>query len=111
MRPASRRESLDDVPAGRIQPRACGPRAQESPIAIRPASGTYLVEHDEPGPNEVAIDAYMLVDLAAGWKVTRKVALQLLVRNLFDESYALSTDRRSPVAPGIAGILSARATF
>lgn len=66
---------------------------------------------DEPGPNEVPVDSHTLVDASAGWRVGQAVELQLLVRNLFDETYLLTADRRSPLAPGRSAVLSARCTF
>jgi hypothetical protein len=33
------------------------------------------------------------------------------VRNLFDEEYLLTADARSPLAPGVSGVLTAGYTF
>jgi outer membrane receptor protein involved in Fe transport len=71
----------------------------------------WVGELDEPGPNEVAREDYTLVDLSAGWRITKSFELSLLVRNLLDETYLLTPDRRSPLAPGVSGMLSARFTF
>jgi outer membrane receptor protein involved in Fe transport len=68
-------------------------------------------ELDEPGPNEVIRDAHTLVDAGAGWRLMQGVELQLFLRNAFDESYLLTADSRSPLAPGRSAVLSAHCTF
>lgn len=73
--------------------------------------GAWVDALDEPGPNEVAMDSRTLVDVSGGWRVLPRLELQLLVRNVFDESYLLTADRRSPLAPGRSAVLSARCTF
>jgi len=73
--------------------------------------GAWYGDRDEPGPTEVAVDDHTVVDVAGGWRVAENFALELLVRNLLDETYALSPDGRSPPAPGITGILTANVTF
>ncbi len=73
--------------------------------------GAWIGDHDEPGPNEVERGDYALVDVAGGWRVAANFELQLLVRNLLDETHALSTDGRSPLAPGISAILTANGSF
>jgi outer membrane receptor protein involved in Fe transport len=71
----------------------------------------WVGELDEPGPNEVAREDYTLVDLSAGWRITKSFEVSMLVRNLLNETYLLTPDRRSPLAPGISAMLSARFTF
>jgi hemoglobin/transferrin/lactoferrin receptor protein len=63
----------------------------------------YASDH-KPGPTEVPTPAYQLLDAAAGYKIHPRAELRFMARNLLDQSYPLSTDRRSPVAPGISGI-------
>ena len=75
------------------------------------ARGAFLGDRDEPGPNEVETDGYTLLDAAAGFRINGNLELRLTGRNLLDESYALSTDGRSPVAPGISGALTLDLTF
>jgi outer membrane receptor protein involved in Fe transport len=71
----------------------------------------YLGRFDDPGPNEVAVDSHTLVDAAAGWRFTPAFEMQLLVRNLLDETYLLAPDDRSPLAPGVSAALATRFTF
>jgi len=75
------------------------------------ARASWIGELDEPGPNEVALDAKTVVDLAGGWNVGRGFALSLLVRNVFDEEYVLTADARSPLAPGTSATLTAGLRF
>ena len=107
-------ESLEDgSPLDDIQPAAVAVqlRKELGERFFAQIRGAWYDEHDDPGPNEVAVDDYTLVDVAGGWRVASNVELELLVRNLFDETHALSTDARSPLAPGITGILTANVTF
>jgi outer membrane receptor protein involved in Fe transport len=66
---------------------------------------------DRPGPNEDFLDSRTVLDAAAGWRFTQGFELQLLVRNLLDETYLLTADDLSPPAPGISGTLAGRFTF
>jgi len=107
-------ESLEDrSPLDDIQPAAVAIqlRKELGERFFAQIRGAWNDAHDEPGPNEVAVDSYTVVDVAGGWRVAGNVGLELLVRNVLDETYALSTDARSPPAPGISGILTANITF
>lgn len=66
---------------------------------------------EDPGPTEVATPSYSLLDASAGWKLGSKAELRFLARNLLDEAYPLSSDRRSPLAPGISGVVTVLVTF
>lgn len=72
---------------------------------------SFMGKLDEPGSNEVPLDGRTLVDLTGGWRLGKSVELQLLLRNVLDETYPLTPDRRSPLAPGRSGVLTARAHF
>ncbi len=107
-------ETRDDgLPLDDIQPESLAVRLRKGfgERGFFQVRGAYFGQDDEPGPNEVASGSYELFDATLGWKATPNLELQLLLRNLLDESYALGTDRRSPVAPGVSGSLSALATF
>src|SRR5262245_40513937 len=103
----------DGTPVDDISPETATVQARKSfgdRFWIQLRTG-WVGELDDPGPNEVEREDYTLVDLSAGWRITKSLELSFLVRNLLDESYRLTPDRRSPLAPGISGIVSARLTF
>lgn len=59
---------------------------------------------DRPGPTEVEVAGYGLVDAAGGYRLTDGVELRLNVRNLFDHSYLINSDPRAILAPGISAL-------
>jgi outer membrane receptor protein involved in Fe transport len=73
--------------------------------------GAWFGNLDEPGPNEVALDSHTVLDVAAGWRFAKGLELNALVRNLLDETYLLTPDARSPLAPGTSALLTARFAF
>ena len=100
--------ALDDIPPENLAVQARKELGQGGWVQLRAA---YMGRLDEPGPNEVEVDSYTLVDASAGWRFAPAVELQLLVRNLLDETYLLTADRRSPLAPGVSAVLAARLEF
>ncbi len=68
-------------------------------------------DDNDPGPTEVPTPSFTLLDAAAGWKITPNAELSFMARNLLNSSYPLSTDRRSPLAPGISGLATFNVTF
>jgi outer membrane receptor protein involved in Fe transport len=68
-------------------------------------------DDQDAGPTEVPTPSYTLLDAAAGWKITPKAELRFMARNLLNSSYQLSSDRRSPLAPGISGLATINVTF
>ncbi len=99
---------LDDIAPENVVVQARKEFGSRAWVQLR---GAWIDKLDEPGPNEVAMESRTLVDASGGWRVLPKLELQLLVRNLFDETYLLTADRRSPLAPGRSAVLSARCTF
>jgi hemoglobin/transferrin/lactoferrin receptor protein len=62
---------------------------------------TALLARDErPGPSEVAAPGASIVDLAAGYRLTRNFEVRANLRNLLDDSYYASPDPRWVYAPG-----------
>jgi outer membrane receptor protein involved in Fe transport len=68
-------------------------------------------EDDRPGPTEVAMPGYTLVDVSGGIPVSRNLDLRALVRNILDETYYASPDTRFVLAPGISASLTAVVRF
>ncbi|HXV75823.1 MAG TPA: TonB-dependent receptor [Candidatus Polarisedimenticolaceae bacterium] len=99
---------LDDISPENLLVQARKVLGSRGWVQLRAA---WVGELDEPGPNEVALDAYTVVDAAAGWRFDSGLELQLFVRNLLDETYLLTADDRSPLAPGTSAALSMQFTF
>jgi outer membrane receptor protein involved in Fe transport len=66
---------------------------------------------DAPGPTEEQRPGYALLDAAVGARLGAKLELQLLGRNLLDESHLVSPDSRAVPAPGITGIMTVALRF
>jgi outer membrane receptor protein involved in Fe transport len=71
----------------------------------------FYASDQDPGPTEVPTPSYQLLDASTGWKFGERTELRFLARNLLDEKYSLSSDRRAPLAPGISGLLTVNVTF
>ena len=68
-------------------------------------------EDDRPGPTEIVMPGYTLVDLSGGVPLSRNLDLRGIVRNLLDDTYYASPDARFVFAPGISGSLTLVARF
>jgi outer membrane receptor protein involved in Fe transport len=68
-------------------------------------------EDDRPGPTEIVMPGYTLVDVSGGVPLSRNLDLRALVRNILDESYYASPDARFVLAPGVTGSLTLVARF
>ena len=66
--------------------------------------GAAYARDNRPGPSEVEVAGYGLVDVAGGYRLTDGVELRLNVRNLFDHSYLVNSDPRAVLAPGISAL-------
>jgi iron complex outermembrane receptor protein len=67
--------------------------------------------NDRPGPTEKAVPSHALFDAGLGRDIGDHLQLQLLGRNLFDQTYPASADEKSMPAPGRSLQLSIRGTF
>jgi outer membrane receptor protein involved in Fe transport len=68
-------------------------------------------DDDRPGPTEIAAPGSSLVDLGGGWRISGRIEVRGLVRNLFDDDYYASPDARFVLAPGRSVLLSATVQF
>ena len=68
-------------------------------------------EDDRPGPTEIVMPAYTLVDLSGGVPLSCHLDLRALVRNILDQTYYASPDTRFVLAPGVSGSLTLVARF
>jgi outer membrane receptor protein involved in Fe transport len=57
-------------------------------------------DDDEPGPVEVAREAYLTADAGIGWRFSPVFELRVVVRNLTDEHHFGSADAVAAYAPG-----------
>ncbi len=87
---------LADVPANRLQ---LGLKYEQDRW-----QGRLQVQHrasrNDPGGGEKAIPEAQLVSASLSYRLDSGLALNLSGRNLLDEEYFNSADRRSPIAPG-----------
>jgi outer membrane receptor protein involved in Fe transport len=72
---------------------------------------TFYGQDDEPGPTEIRMPGYTLVDLVGGVSLGRALDLNMTVRNLLDRTYPVSPDARAVAAPGVNGVLTLTARF
>ncbi|HJS74640.1 MAG TPA: TonB-dependent receptor, partial [Vicinamibacteria bacterium] len=98
----------DDTPLDDISPMTFlfQLRKDLGPKAFVQARWAFYAEDDEPGPTEIAMPGWNVFDVSAGYKFDPRLELRFLGRNLFNESYPVSSDARAVLAPGISGILS-----
>jgi outer membrane receptor protein involved in Fe transport len=62
--------------------------------------GSLFLRDERPGPTEVERPGHSVWDLGAGWRVTEKLELRLLGRNLTDRRYRDSADEVAALARG-----------
>jgi hemoglobin/transferrin/lactoferrin receptor protein len=94
----------DDVPLDDISPAAISAQLTKA-FGVRGFAqirGAAYGRDDRPGPTEVEVAGYGLVDAAGGYRITDGVELRLNVRNVFDHAYLVNSDPRAILAPGIS---------
>ena len=99
---------LDDVPSESFSAQL---RKQIGSRAFAQGRVTFHAEDDEPGPTEVAMPGYTMVDAAAGYRLTRNLELRFLGRNLLDQEHYASPDPRWVWAPGISAQVTVVVTY
>lgn len=99
---------LDDIPVESLTLQAWKRLGEAGYLQARAA----LYDRDDrPGPTEIVTPDYGVLDIGGGWNPRPNFELRLLVRNVLDEEYPYSPDRRTVPAPGRSAILSVIATF
>ncbi|MCC7124356.1 MAG: TonB-dependent receptor [Acidobacteria bacterium] len=71
----------------------------------------FYSDDDRPGPTEIAVPGYTLLDLQGGYTVVRPLEVRVLARNLLNQEYFASQDRRTVFAPGRSIALTLAARF
>ena len=89
-------DAIDDIaaPNGWVTVRRSMPRGY-----VYGRTTTFL-EHDEPGPTELARPGFTIFDLGAGFSIADRVELRLAARNLGDKRYIASPDETADRAIG-----------
>lgn len=65
----------------------------------------------DPGPLEVEIDGYTLVDSIFGYNVNKNLTLMAVAQNLLNVTYYSSADEQGVLAPGLGVVLKANFSF
>jgi len=73
--------------------------------------GGFYAKDDKPGPTEIRMPGYTLLDLIGGVSLTKAFDLNVTLRNLLDRTYPVSPDSRAVAAPGLHGVLTLTARF
>jgi outer membrane receptor protein involved in Fe transport len=66
----------------------------------------WYAEDNRPGPTEIAVPGYTLLDAAAGMVIVEALEIRLNARNLLNELYMASQDARTVPAPGRSAAVS-----
>ena len=67
---------------------------------------TTFLDHDEPGPTELARPGFTIVDVGGGWRLSEALELRLVVRNAGDRLYTAAADNAADRAVGRSVTLS-----
>ncbi len=100
--------ALDDIPPLTLTVAVRRPVGSRGFGQVR---GAFFSRDDRPGPTEIAMPGYTLVDLIGGVTLAKALDVNLTVRNLLDRTYPVSPDSRAVPAPGLHGILTMTARF
>lgn len=71
----------------------------------------FYSEDTHPGPTEIEVPGYTMLDLQGGYRVTGPLEIRLVARNLLNDEYFASQDRRTVLAPGRSIALTLAARF
>lgn len=71
----------------------------------------FFSDDDKPGPTEIAVPGYTMLDLQGGYTVVQPLEVRLQLRNLLNEEYFASQDRRTVLAPGRSVSVTLAARF
>lgn len=99
---------LDDVAPASVSAIARHTAGERVSSYVRVAAYS---SHDAAGPSEVATPAYTLTDAGASWRLSSRITLSAVGRNLLDESHYASAGPRWVYAPGRQGSVTAAIGF
>ena len=99
---------LDDIPVENVTVQLEKSLGLGHYVRVR---GALFGRDEKPGPTERPTPRYGVVDVGGGWRMSRPLQLRFLVRNLFNQDYPISADRRAISAPGINAVVTLIAEF
>lgn len=99
---------LDTIPPGSVSAQLRKQLSTQGFVQIRAAA---YARDTRPGPTEREVPGYAVIDASGGWRFTPQLELRLLARNLLDQPYFVSPDRRTVLAPGTSLVATILATF
>lgn len=100
--------ALDDIPPPTLTLTVRRPIGGRAFAQLR---GAFYSADDRPGPTEIRMPGYTLLDAMGGMTVTKWLDVNLTVRNLLDRTYPVSPDSRAVPAPGTTAVVTATARF
>jgi outer membrane receptor protein involved in Fe transport len=101
-------EALDDMPPVSFSLGLRRPVGSKAFVQVR---GAFHASDERPGPTEVRMPGYSVVDAIVSGTVAKWMDLNLTVRNMFDFTYPVSPDARAVSAPGVSALLTANLRF
>ena len=100
--------ALDDIPPATF---TLGVRRPIGSRAFAQVRGAFYAVDNDPGPTEVRMPGYSIVDVIGGVSLGKQVDLNVTVRNVLDATYPSSPDARAMPAPGVSAVLTVIARF
>jgi hemoglobin/transferrin/lactoferrin receptor protein len=100
--------AMDDIPPVTIMIGLRRPIASHGFVQSR---CSFYTEDDKPGPTEIRMPGYTLLEFAGGVSITKHVEMSVTLRNLLDRTYPIVPDSRAVLAPGRNGMLTMTARF
>ncbi len=100
--------ALDDVPPATFTLAVRRPVTAKGFAQVRAA---FFGVDDRPGPTEIRMPGYTLVDVTGGFALAKRVDVNVMLRNLLNQTFPVSPDARAVPAPGINAVLTVTARF
>ena len=100
--------ALDDIPPVTL---TIGVRRPVGSRGFVQARSSFYGKDDRPGPTEIRMPGYTLLDVIGGVSLAKALDVNLTLRNLLDRTYPVSPDARAVPAPGMHGVLTVTARF
>ena len=99
--------ALNYIPASRL---TFWPKFSFGKLWVEPKF-TWTTGIDDPGPLEVDVDGYMLLDAIFGYNLNKDVRLFAIAQNILNQTYRPSADEQGVDAPGRGVVLKILYSF